>query len=277
MKTLLATAGLLLAMFAPVACAQEPADEGLTEALHTVSLSGGSTLNVLISRRSGSAPDIAVLLFAGYPGVLRLREEGGTVVFDLAGNFLLRARRHLNSDRVHTVVVDCPAERLSDCGDTYRSSAQHASDISDVVTWLREKQGAKQVYVAGTSYGTVSTSFLARGLHGRIDGAIHTATFTDPRAGRNSHGTPMAAFDWSLAKVPQLFVHHRNDPCDLTRYSSVVSRRAALPLITVEGVSNPRGKACLALTEHGFVGRERPVMLAIHAWIVDRTVAAVID
>jgi hypothetical protein len=270
MKKLLATSCLLLAMFAPTGHAQGPASEGLTEALHTVSLSGGGTLSVMLSRRTGSRADIAVLLFAGYPGVLRLREEGGAVVFDLAGNFLLRARRHLNSDRVYTVTVDCPAERLSDCGDAYRSSPQHTADIGDVVAWLREKQGAKQVYVVGTSYGTVSTAFLARGLEGRIDGAIHTATFTDPRAGRNAHGKPMAAFDWSIARVPQLFVHHRDDPCDVTRYSSVVARRGDLPLITVEGASNPRGKACQAMTE-------RPVMLAIHAWIIDRKVAGVID
>lgn len=277
MKTVVATACLLLAMFAQISCAQSSASEGLTESLHSVPLASGGTLNVLLSQRSGSRADIAVLLFAGYPGVLRLREEGGAVVFDLAGNFLLRARRHLNSDRVYTVAIDCPAARFLDCGDAYRTSVQHAIDIGDVVSWLREKKGARQVYVIGTSYGTVSTAFLARGLDTHIDGAIHTATFTDPRTGSNSHGKPMAAFDWSIAKVPQLFVHHRNDPCDVTRYSSVVERRGVLPLITVEGVSNPRGNACLARTEHGFAGRERPVMLAIHAWIVDRKVTAVIE
>jgi len=277
MKALIAIGCLLLATLSTPAQAQGPASEGLTEALHTLSLSGGGNLNVLISRRSGNQPDIAVLLFAGYPGVLRLREAGGFVVFDLAGNFLLRARRHLNSDRVFTVTVDCPMERHSDCGDTYRSSSAHAADIGNVVAWLRDTQGAKQVYVAGTSYGTVSTAFLARGLDGRIDGAIHTATFTDPRAVSNPHGKPMATFDWSIAKVPQLFVHHRDDPCDITRYSSIASRRGDLPLITVEGVSNPRGKACLARTAHGFVGRERAVMLAIHAWVIDRKVVAVVD
>ena len=120
---------------------------------------------------------------------------------------------------------------------------------------------------AGTSYGTVSTSFLARDLGDRIDGAIHTATFSNPRTGRNAHGVPMRSFDWSQAKVPQLFVHHKDDPCTVTPYSSIVERRRNIPLITVEGANNPRGDACAAFTAHGFVGRERAVMTAIHDWI----------
>lgn len=94
--------------------------------------------------------------------------------------------------------------------------------------------------------------------------------------GRKAVGMTMASFDWSKAKVPQLFVHHKDDPCDLTRYSSLVARKGDIPLITVEGVTNPRGDACHAFTAHGFVGREKVVMTAIHNWITERKVPATV-
>jgi len=277
MKTGTSIALLSLFLLASNATAQTTAgSDGLTESLHVVRLSRGGDLNVLTSKRTGSTPDIAVLLFPGYPGILKLQEDAGSVTYALAGNFLIRARRFLNSDKVFTVAVDCPVDQWNACGDDYRLSNQHAADIMDVVTSVRTTYGAKQVYVVGTSYGTVSSSFLARALGTKIDGAIHTATFTDPRGGPKAHGMPMASFDWSKATVPQLFVHHKDDPCELTRYSSLVARKGDIPLITVEGVTNPRGDACQAFTAHGFVGREKVVMTAIHNWITERKVPATI-
>jgi pimeloyl-ACP methyl ester carboxylesterase len=263
------------ALWPTPAAAQRPppaTSAGLTESIHTVTLARGGELRLLVSRREGTRADTAVLLFAGYPGVLRLREEAGAPAYELAGNFLLRARRFLNTEQTFTVAVDCPLDRWESCGDTYRHSAQHAADVADVVAAVRQALGAKKVVIVGTSYGTVSTAYLAGALAGRIDGAVHTASFTDPR-GRNAHGAPMAGFDWTRATTPQLFVHHKDDPCDVTRYASVVARKGAIPLVTVLGAGQPRGEACLAFTEHGFVGRERVVMEAIHAWITTGAVA----
>ena len=269
----------LLCIVLPLSCVTIPdkaAREGLTESLYQVRLNRGSKLNVLVSKRTGTNPTTAVLLFPGYPGILKLKEEEGSATYDLVGNFFIRSRRFLNSNRVFTILVDCPVDQWNGCGDAYRSSKEHAADIVDVIDAVKKAYGAQQVYIAGTSYGTVSTSFLARALEDKIDGAIHTSTFTDPAVGRTTHGTPMASFDWSRTKVPQLFIHHKDDPCEQTRYSSIASRKKNIPLITVEGVSNPKGKACDAYTAHGFVGRERPVMTAMHNWITDRKVPAMV-
>lgn len=261
---------MVLFLWTCAALAQgDVAREGLSESLLRVPLARGGALNVMVSRRAGATPDVAVLLFPGYPGILKLREEGGRVAYDLAGNFLMRARRFLNTERVFTVAVDCPDDELASCDDAYRASPRHAADILNVVAAVRSALGAHNIYLMGTSYGTVSSSFLARALEGRIDGAIHTATFTDPRFGAKSHGKPMAAFDWTKTRVPQLFVHHRDDPCEVTRYASVLARKGDIPLISVEGADNPRGGACQAFSAHGFVGRERAVMDAVHGWIVD--------
>jgi len=268
---------LLAACSAP-AFAQGAASEGLDERVQTVQLSRGAELRLVVSKRQSTSPKTAVLLFAGYPGVLKVRAEGGAPAFALGGNFLLRARRFLNTDRLFTVLVDCPVDKWEACEDEYRTSPEHVADIADVVAAVKAETGATAVYLAGTSYGTVSTSFLAQGLGGKVDGVVHTATFTDPRtSGRHRHGAAMANFDWSKATVPQLFVHHKDDPCELTRYASVVQRRKDLPLITVEGAKDPRGEACLAFTAHGFVGRERAVMAAIRDWITERKVTATVS
>jgi hypothetical protein len=277
MKLAISIISVTLVLFGSVALAQGPtASEGLTESFHVVRLSRGGDLNLFVSKRTGSNPTVGVLLFAGYPGILKIKSESGAVTYDLAGNFLIRARRFLNSDKVFTVMVDCPVDQWTSCDDDYRTSSQHVADIADVVGAVKTTLGAQQVYIVGTSYGTVSTSFLARNLGDKIEGAIHTATFTDPRTGRQAHGVAMRNFDWSRAKLPQLFVHHKDDPCDVTRYSSIAERRKDIPLVTVEGATNPRGDACQAFTAHGFVGRERAVMTAIHEWITVRKLEPVV-
>jgi hypothetical protein len=99
---------------------------------------------------------------------------------------------------------------------------------------------------------------------------------TDPGRNHGLFGGLMGRFDWSRAKVPQLFIHHRNDPCFATSYASVVARRKDIPLITVQGAENPRGDPCEARSQHGFAGRERPAMVALHDWVTERKLPAVV-
>ena len=267
----LAMVGLCLGLGAS---AQEPA---LDERITTVSLPRGTELNLVVSKKPGSTPTTAALLFPGYPGVLRAEAQaGGAPEFQLRGNFLVRARRHLVSDNVMTVLVDCPKDRWTNCDDSYRESDQYAADIAAAIDKLKADQGVSKIYLIGTSYGTVSTAFLARKLDGRIDGAVHTSTFTDPRAGRGRgpvHGLAMWEFNWATAHVDQLFVHHQDDPCPLTQYRTIAARHGSIPLITVQGAKGVRGEPCEAFSQHGFAGRERPVMLAIGDWIATRKVA----
>lgn len=129
-------------------------------------------------------------------------------------------------------MVDCPVDQWTSCDDRYRSSEQHAEDVAEVINTLRRDFGAQQVMFVGTSYERCRVHFSPRIGH-KIDGAIHTATFSTTVSGKGAHGAPMRLFDWSKAKVPQLFVHHKDDPCDVTRYSSILSERGnfrSLPL-----------------------------------------------
>jgi hypothetical protein len=252
------------------------ASDGLTETLHVVHLPRGSEMRVIVSQLTGTHPDIAVLLFPGYPGILRIEQVDGAISHKLKGNFLIRARRFLNTEAVFTVMVDCPTDQWNTCDDPYRASNEHAADVSEVIDAMKASFGARQVYLLGTSYGTVSTAYLARQLGNRIDGAIHTSSFTDPRSGGRAHGAGMHGFDWTRAQAPQLFVHHRDDPCDVTRYASLAAHIKDLPLMTVVGSQGAHGNACEAYTAHGFIGREQSVLTAIHDWITVRNLVPIV-
>lgn len=258
----------------PKAALSIEANEGLEEHIVTAPLPRGAEIRGLVSKRIGSTPDRIALLFVGSPGLLHLRDENGTPNFDVKGNFLARARRHLNDDSVMTVLVDCPTDEWDGCDATYRRSAQYAEDITALISALLKELGPKPVYVVGTSFGTVSSANLARRLGSSLAGAVHTATF----AGTSQHAfeSGMSGFDWEQATVPQVFVHHIGDPCPVTPYREIKSSIGGLPLMSVRGASDTSGPACQAFSEHGFRGREEAVMRAIAAWITHGTVTPLV-
>lgn len=273
MKTQAISAALILfaIVFAANATADDdPASDGLTERMIAAPLPEGGEIRALVSQRTGTSPDNVALLFPGSPGEIHLHVIDGALVYDLKGNFLIRARRWLNTDRVMTAVVDCPTERWNGCNAVYRRSAQDGKDITALIDALQKELGPKTFTIVGTSYGTVSTANLARMLDGRVAGAVHTSSFGG--TSKHTFETGMVNFDWSQAKVPQLFVHHRDDPCNATPYGDLKGRIGDQPLITVADGHDFSGDACKAFSPHGFRGREKEVMTAIAAWITDRKV-----
>lgn len=77
----IALAGLCLGL---TASAQEAA---LDESIATVSLSRGTALNLVVSKKPGSKPTTAALLFPGYPGVLRVEAQAGGAGIPVAREF----------------------------------------------------------------------------------------------------------------------------------------------------------------------------------------------
>jgi len=275
MRRLFALIAVALCLWVHPAKAQSSeANEGLEERIVAAPLPRGAEIRGLVSKRIGSTPDRIALLFVGSPGILHLRDENGVAHFDLKGNFLARARRHLNDDSIMTVLVDCPTDEWNGCDAAYRRSAQYAEDVAALIAALLKDFGSKPVYVVGTSFGTVSSANLARRLGASLAGAVHTATF----AGNSKHTfeSGMSGFDWDQATVPQVFVHHRDDPCSATPYRDLKSSIGTLPLMTVRGAQDTSGPACQAFSEHGFRGREDVVMHAIAAWIVHGTVTPLV-
>jgi hypothetical protein len=237
--------------------------EGLTETLVTVPLRADvSQVGVLSLKTGATEPDILAVLLPGSPSVVRPVVQGGVMVDSkLTGNFLIRARRHLADARIATLVVDCPTDSGDSCASAYQASAQRQIDVQLLIAKVQQVQPSlKQVWLVGTSLGTVSSSFMA--LYGgkAYAGAIHTASITEPLA-KNSV-RELHAFDYGRADIPQFFVHHRDDPCSVTTYTGAarIAEAYKLPLVTVTGGSGFTGGACQAQTQHGFKGREQEVM-----------------
>lgn len=238
-----------------------PHAEGLNEELVEVQIDGGIQ-RAVISRGQGK-PDGSKLLvlLPGYPSVVRPEMGNGVMMNSLLmGNFLIRARRHLVTDQVMTLLVDCHSQLGDLCRPEYQASKDRYTHVKAVIDAAKLKLPAvKQVYLLSTSIGSISSAFIA--LHGASDfsGVIHTATI-DPTAPKSY--VQLKNFDYSAIKIPQAFIHHIEDPCPITQYAyfRAVTEKYKVPLVSVSGGSDFRGQPCQAFTQHGFRGKEVVVM-----------------
>jgi len=266
MKTFLFCLGLAAAS---TVCAQPvPAHaEGLQEELISVMLADGKrTQSGVYSVKKGTAKHtrLAVLL-PGYPSVVRpIVSDGVMQSSKLTGNFLIRARRHLADEEIATLIVDCHSDSGDYCSSGYQASADRQRDVQRLIDAVKERYlSINEVWLIGTSMGTISSSFMPIHDPKRYAGAIHTASITEPGA-PNSY-RELANFDYNRSGVPQFFVHHKDDPCFLTTWAGAkrISDKYKVPLITVLGGSGFQGHPCMAHTEHGFKGMEMMTMNAI--------------
>lgn len=238
-----------------------PHAEGLNEELVEVQIDGG-TQRAVISRRKGK-PDGSKLLvlLPGHPSVVRPEMGNGIMMkSSLMGNFLIRARRHLVTDEVMTLLVDCHSQVGDICRPEYQSSKERYEHVKAVINAARVKMPSiKEVYLISTSMGSISSAFIALIGQKEFAGVIHTASI-DPTAPKSY--VQLKNFDYSAIKIPQAFIHHVEDPCPVTQYGyfRAVSAKYKVPLISVSGGSDFRGQPCQAFTQHGFTGKEAVVM-----------------
>jgi pimeloyl-ACP methyl ester carboxylesterase len=268
-------AGLLAIVPGAGTGAADVSAEGQVEQIVETRPREGVYQRSLLSRRPGGEETWLVVVFPGWPGILKLRADDDGFAYDLRGNFLIRARRHLVSERIAIAILDCPSDHLETCGDGYRSSEAHVDDVRQQIAALRKRlPPAIRVALMGTSYGTVSSEVLALRLGEEIDAAVHTASIT---AATETRSRPLLGLDVSKARSRQLFVHHVDDPCDMTPFSGLNRYEGVVPILRVVGMGSPRGPACEAFTAHGFVGRERQVMEAVAGWLLSGKVATPIE
>ena len=244
--------------------------QGLQEELVSVDLVESKRQAGVYSTKMGSpGPTRLAVLLPGYPSVVRPVVEGGVMTGSkLNGNFLIRSRRHLVDDSVATLVVDCQSDSGDTCSSSYQASRQRQEDVDKLIAEVRKRAPSiNEVWLVGTSMGTISSSFMPVYNPTGYTGAIHTASITEPYA-QGSY-RELGGFDYKRASLPQFLVHHSNDPCALTTYSGAkqIAGKYSIPLITVTGGEGFQGGACQAFTEHGFRGKEKEVMAVIGAII----------
>jgi hypothetical protein len=238
----------------------------LSEELVSVDLSDTKKqVGVYSSKKGASNPTKLAVLLPGYPSVVRPVVENGVMTGSkLNGNFLIRARRFLVDESVASLIVDCQSESGDHCASNYQASKQRQEDVDKLISEVKKRTPSiTEVWLVGTSMGTISSSFMPIHNATAYAGAIHTASITEPYA-RGSY-RELGGFDYKKSPIPQFLIHHSSDPCALTTYSGAksIAEKYGMTLVTVSGGTGFQGPACAAFTEHGFRGKEKEVMNAV--------------
>jgi hypothetical protein len=255
-RSLMAFVGLVLASLA----AHAQVEEVVTAKLERHSIAG-----LAMRLQSAKAVKHGIALFPGHPGILKLQQENGEPRFEMRGNFLVRSRRHWLDDETLVVVLDAPSDQWNDFSQHFRATARYGADVARVLTEVSTRFPVESWTFVGTSEGSVSAFHAARMNPQLARRVILTASLFEP--GRNGPGLAGARFDELAA--PLLWVHHEADPCRFTPYYQARrhAERTMSPLLSVSGGGPEKGDPCQAFSFHGFVGRERAVVLAMHAWV----------
>lgn len=252
MRRLLVTLALLLPFGAPRA-----------EDIVILPTRGDVAQSYLLSAPEAGKARAVAILFPGGPGKTDLERESARTVLD-RGNFVVRSRRLLAASGIAAAVLDAPSDQPAGMDDGFRLGAAHAEDIAKVVADLKKRFPGLPVFLVGTSRGTVSAASAGARLGTAVDGVV----LTSPVFLANRRFPGLSGFDFSSIPVPLLFVHHVNDGCDVTPYSSAKRVAERYPLISVSGGLPPQSKPCEAMSAHGFLGREAETMDAIAKWML---------
>jgi alpha/beta superfamily hydrolase len=228
--------------------------------------------------KSSVPSDTALLFYRGWSGIANIKSEND---WKRNLNFLRDHTETFAQSGISLVVMDCPSDenRVAagntplGCSDDYRSSKKHADDVRKVIDLLKEKHSLKKFYVMGHSYGAISSKWLAKNLGDELSGSIHSAPQTVATRDR-AYAYSMESFDMRTLKAPVLNLHHADDQCTYTPYSTVVAY-SNNNLISVKG-GVPNGDVCGGGHYHSYEGREEVASKAIIKWIKTGQVEAVI-
>jgi pimeloyl-ACP methyl ester carboxylesterase len=227
---------------------------------------------IALTSSTKPAPDTALLVFRGWPGVAQIEDAGD---WRLRGNlnFLLKAVDYVLDQNIALVVVDCPTDQWGingrnpvRCNDAYRESEQHANDVRGVITHLRQKMGIKKIFILGHSYGAISSRWLAINLGTEISGSIHSASMTGPAGGTYAqYGNSFYRIDMSKAAAPYTYLHNVDDQCLGTSYK-IIKSIAGEKLIEIQG-GGTTGDPCGGKHHHSYEDRELDAAKAVVTWI----------
>jgi hypothetical protein len=205
-------------------------------------MASGEVVPYVLNMASGTAPRYVLILFPGGAGLVDPRIENGTLVYNAASNFLLRARAFLVDEEFATIATNAT------------SSEERVQGLLDDV---HRRFPAARIYVMGTSRGTIDTMTLAGYLSDRVAGEIHTSSMQR-----------VASFDASKYHNRHLIVHHRDDSCRHTPTTAAqwAHDRYGDELILMEGGIS-KGDDCGPFAHHGYNGIERETADAIKQWV----------
>ena len=232
------------------------------EDIITLSTRPGITQSYLLTSPESGKPQAVAVLFPGGAGKVDLERE--TARTRPGGNFLVRSRQFFAQEGVAAAVVDAPSDQAAGMQDAFRLGEAHTEDLGKVVADLKKRFPGLPIVLVGTSRGTISAAAVGRRLGKEVSGVVLTSTVF--QANRRQPG--LSGFDFATIPVPLLFVHHTEDACNVTPYSSAKGLAGRFPLISVSGGIPPQSDPCEAMSAHGYIGKEAETVKAISQWVL---------
>jgi len=214
------------------------------------------------------------LLFTGGYGLLRFSKGPAGIAWGKEGNsFVVINKDRFRDAETAVAIVDVPADQWG-VGYTpkFRKSDEHATDMRAVVSDLRQRFPGAKVFLIGTSQGATSAAYVGKALGKDADGVVLTASVFEwaPPAWQLLHDSNLSNFDFARIPSPVLIVHHADDRCVATPYTSAAKLADSYPLITVRGGAPVQDNGCGPMGPHGFLGREQAVVTEIKNWMHGR-------
>jgi len=206
----------------------------------TAHYANGDKIPYLLTEYPGAKPKYAVILMPGGNGTIGLQKEAdGTIFFNTKGNFLIRSRILFADKETVTVVID-----------RFSSVDRMRGLIDD----LQRRYPGVKIFVAGTSYSTPDTMYLATHIDGEVAGFIHTSA--------------VGSFDSTGLKSKNIVVGHIGDSCKWTNGPGAVTHSKALGTDTImmDG-GDIGGNECSGISHHGFLGIEKETVDKIKEWM----------
>lgn len=203
-----------------------------------------------------------VLLLSGGSGGMGLRQGRPQ-----SRNFLIRSGGLFRAQGLSVAMLGNPSDKRQ-LDDAWRTSDMHRADVAQVLADLRQR-GAQDVWLVGTSRGTISAAALGISLGEQVAGLVLTASIT---AYSVSASVPRQALE--QIRRPVLVYHHMQDACRITQAHETDSIMRGLKNASVkkrwlvEGGGPPEGDPCEALHWHGFIGMEAQAVKDISGWVV---------
>ena len=216
---------------------------------------------------------VALLITGGY-GLLKFNDGPAGIAWSNEGTSFVVINKDLFRDGETAVaVIDVPTDQWG-FGYTpkFRKSDEHVADMRVVVGDLRKRFNEAKVFLIGTSQGATTAAYVGKALGKEVDGVALTASVFEwaPSSWRFLHDSNLSNFDFAQIPSPVLIVHHADDRCVATPYSSAAKLADKFPLITVKGGTPVQDNGCGPMGPHGFLGRERAVVTEIKNWMHGR-------
>ena len=182
-------------------------------------------------------------------------------------SFLIgRSRDLFHRAGFNIAMVGRPRDR-KDLTREYRTSAEHGRDIRDILLYLK-KMAPEELWLVGTSNGTVSAANAAIVNSDIVDGLVLTSGITSPMTPYN-----VPRLDLWKIRAPTFVLHHSKDACQSCPPGSAGDILAGLSnapdkeLVFLSGGSDARGRVCGPLHYHGFINEEEEAVTRIVSWI----------